>query len=534
DIGINKGDKGYILIKGALMIACALISLMLGLFYARYAATAGQGFGAELREAEYKKIQKYSFKNIDYFSTSSLVTRLTSDVTIVQNAVSAGIRPIVRAPIMLLMGLSFSILINWKLALVFLVAIPILGLFLYLIIYKVKPLYGFMQKAMDEVNRTVQENLIAIRVVKSYVREEYEIEKFESVNDDLKEASQRAFHYSSFNLPCFQLVMYITTISILWFGGNLIFIGSMKVGELTAFLSYILQILNSLMMISGVFMMLTRSLASGTRILEVLDEDIDIKDEGDPNALVTKGNIDFEHVFFKYQESAKEYVLSDINLHIKAGQVVGILGGTGAAKSSLVQLIPRLYDVSKGDVKIDGRSVKDYGLVHLRDSIGMVLQKNTLFSGSIKDNLLWGNEHATEKDIERACHISCVDEFVSHMPDGLNTDLGQGGINISGGQKQRLCIARAILKKPKVLIFDDSTSAVDTATDSKIRERLAQNLKDCTQIIIAQRISSIEHADQIIMMDDGKITSIGTHQSLLRDNEAYRATFESQRKGVGL
>ncbi len=533
DVGVANGDKEYILLKGMQMILCAIMALILGVLYARYAATAGQGFGAELRKDEFAKVQSFSFANTDHFSTSSLITRLTSDVTILQTAISNGIRPIVRSPVMLLTALVLTFTINAKLAIVFLIAIPILGIGLFTIVSKVGPLYRLMQTSIDAVNTIVQENLNAIRVVKSYVRGSYEEEKFEKVNNSLRQNSEKAFRTSVWNLPLFQLVMYSTIVCIIWFGGNMIFQGTMKVGELTGFLSYVLQILNSLMMISNVFLMLTRSIASGERIIEVLDETIDIKDLPNANATVQNGTIDFDHVYFKYKQDAEEFVLSDINLHIEKGSTVGILGGTGAAKTTLVQLISRLYDVSEGEVRIDGKNVKEYPVEHLRDAIGMVLQKNTLFSGTIRENLLWGDEHASDDDINWACHVACVDEFIHNFPKGYDTDLGQGGVNVSGGQKQRLCIARALLKRPKVLIFDDSTSAVDTATEANIRNGLA-TLTDTTKIIIAQRVSSVQHADKIIILEDGKIHAIGTHDSLLENDSIYQDIYYSQQEGAGL
>ena len=532
DVGVANQDKTYILLQGSKMIACALLALVLGVLYARFAATAGQGFGAELRKDEFRKVQEFSFANTDHFSTSSLITRLTSDVTILQTAISNGIRPFVRSPVMLLTALILTFTINKDLAIVFLIAIPILGLGLFLIIHKVGPLYRLMQASIDKVNTIVQENLIAIRVVKSYVRGTYEKTKFQKVNEQLRYASEKAFRTSVWNLPLFQVVMYTTILCILWFGGNMIFVGTMKVGELTGFLSYVLQILNSLMMISNVFLMLTRSLASCERIIEVLDEPLDIHDEAGADAYIEHVTIDFSHVYFKYKKDAEEYVLRDINLHIPAGSTIGILGGTGSAKTTLVQLIPRLYDVEDGIVSIDGRNVKAYPLQHLRDAIGMVLQKNTLFSGTIRENLLWGNAQADDEELDWACEVACVNEFLPNFPKGYESDLGQGGVNVSGGQKQRLCIARALLKHPKVLIFDDSTSAVDTATEAHIREGLAA-LKDTTKIIIAQRVTSVMHADQIIILEDGGIHAIGTHEELLAKDAIYQEIYTSQQEEAG-
>ena len=533
DVGVTNKDTNYIVIQGILMIVCACIAYVLGVLYARFAATAGQGFGAELRKDEFEKVQNFSFANTDHFSTSSLITRLTSDVIIIQNAICNGIRPLVRAPFMLLLALFFTFTINARLALIFLVATPILGIGLFVIVRKVGPLFKFMQSSMDNINTIVQENLNAIRVVKSYVREGYESEKFEGMNENLRENSEKAFRTSVWNMPLFQYVMYLTIVSILFFGGRMILNGTMQVGELTGFLSYVLQILNALMMISNVFLMLTRSIASCERIIEVLDEVPDIHDPQNTSEIVENGTIDFHHVYFKYKSTAKEYVLTDIDLHIPAGSTIGILGGTGSAKTSLVQLIPRLYDVSEGEVLVDGRNVKNYSVEHLRDSVGMVLQKNTLFSGTIKENLLWGNKNASDEDIEWACHIACVDEFIKNFPEGYQTDMGQGGVNVSGGQKQRLCIARALLKKPKVLILDDSTSAVDTATEASIREGLA-SLKDTTKIIIAQRVSSVQHADQIVILEDGHIHAVGTHDELLAHDHIYQDIYYSQLEGAGL
>lgn len=521
DIGVANKDRNYILIKGGLMIICALLSLGLGLLYAKTAAKAGQGFGYELRKAQYQKIQEFSFKNTDHFSTSSLVTRLTSDVTILQNAICNGIRPLVRAPFMMLTALTMAILINAKLAVVFLIAIPVLATCLIIIMSKVRPLYGKMQRALDSVNSIVQENLIAIRVVRSYVRKDYEQAKFNEVNLNYQQVSRKSFHYAVMNMPCFQFVMYSTIIAILWFGGGMIQVGNMQVGELTGFLSYIMQILNSLMMISNVFLMLTRSLASAYRIQEVFDEEIDIKDEKS-DIKITRGKIIFKNVAFKYDLKAKEYVLNNINLEIEPGETVGIIGGTGSAKTSLVQLIPRLYDITAGDLLIDGHDIKSYGIEHLRDEIAMVLQKNTLFSGTIKENILWGKADASDHELNEVLDIACASEFIDALPKGINTDLGQGGVNVSGGQKQRLCIARALLKKPKILILDDSTSALDTATERKLTDGLAYYLPKTTKIIISQRLSSLAHADKIVILTDGKIDDIGTPEELANRNHIYQ------------
>lgn len=531
DVGVANHDMNYIIERGMIMMGCALLALFTGLLYARFSARAANGFGAELREAEYVKVQEYSFGNLDHFETSSLITRMTTDITVMQNAVSGGLRPLMRSPVMLFMGLGMTFYLNRKLVLVFAVCIPALGFILYQIISHVAPMYGRLQKSVDRVNAIVQENLNAIRVVKAFVRGEYEEEKFDTVNKSLRQTSQKTFHYAVLNMPAFQLVMYTAVVMILWFGGRMVQIGGMQVGELTGFLTYVQQIINSLMMISGVFLMLTRSLASAKRIGEVFDEPLDLVDGEKTGEKVERGSIDFDHVYFKYREDAKEYVLSDINLHIKAGETVGIIGGTGSAKSTLVQLIPRLYDITSGSLTIDGKDVKEFSLEHLRDAVGIVLQKNVLFSGTIRENLLWGNPDADEEEIVWACHAACVDEFISRFPDGYDTDLGQGGVNVSGGQKQRLCIARTLLKHPKVLIFDDSTSAVDTATDARIRAELSK-LKDMTKIIIAQRISSVMDADQIVILDDGKIHAAGTHNELLASDPIYQELYYSQQKGA--
>lgn len=534
DNGVANGDTAYIYTKGLQMAGCAVLALILGIGSARFSALAGQGLGANIRQAEYEKLQSYSFANIDHFRVSSLVTRLTSDVTNIQNSVSTGMRPFGRSPVMLIFASSVAFTINRTLALVFFVALPILAVLLIIIIMNVRPLYGRMQNAIDLVNRSIQENLTAIRVVKAYVRGDYEVSKFEEVNANLKKESEKAFGIAVLNMPAMQFVMYGTIISILFIGGHLINAGQLKIGELTSFLSYVLLILNSLMMMSNVFLMMTRSLASASRIVEVLDEIIDITDEQAEDISVKKGSIEFDHVWFKYKKEAKEYVLSDVSFNIEAGQTIGIIGQTGSAKTTLVSLIPRLYDATKGTVRIDGIDVKKYPMRHLRDAIAVVLQKNTLFSGSLLSNLYWGNENASMEEINEACHIACVDEFLDRLPQGYDTDMGQGGVNVSGGQKQRICIARAILKKPKVLILDDSTSAVDTATEAKIREGLAKKLPDMTKIVIAQRISSVKHADQIIILDRGKVAAIGTHETLLANNRIYQEIYESQKEGVDL
>lgn len=534
DVGVVNGDRHYIYMKGFQMVICALLALFLGIGSSRFSALAGQGLGAELRKAEYESLQGFSFANIDHFRVSSIVTRLTSDVTNIQNSVSTGLRPFCRGPVMLVAATAVAFSINGKLALVFLVALPILAVLLFSIVSHVQPLYTKMQTAIDLVNRIIQENLTAIRVVKAYVKGEYETEKFDEVNRNLKTQSEKAFRLAALNMPAIQIVMYGTILSLIWFGGRMIQVGGMQVGELTGFLSYVMQILNSLMMISNVFLMMTRSMASGSRILEIIDEKVDITDREAEDHEVERGEVEFDHVYFQYRKDAPEYILSDVSLKIPAGSTFGIIGQTGSAKSTLIQLIPRLYDATKGEVRIDGIPVKKYKVEHLRDAIAVVLQKNTLFSGTLIENLRWGKEDATMEEIEQACRIACADEFIDRLADGYETEMGQGGVNVSGGQKQRLCIARAILKRPKVLILDDSTSAVDTATEAKIRTMLKEELPEMTKIIIAQRISSVRHADQILILDDGKVSDIGTHEELLERNEIYQEIYESQKEGAEL
>ncbi|MBE7718528.1 MAG: ABC transporter ATP-binding protein [Lacrimispora celerecrescens] len=531
DVGVANGDKNYIFLKGFQMVFFAVVSLFLGHACARYTAICGNGVGAEIRMAEFQKMQTYSFANTDRFSTPSLVTRLTSDITTIQNSITNGMRPGFRSPVMMMTALIVSFRLNAELAVVFLIAAPVLAVILFTIIKNVRPLYAKMQGAVDLVNRIIQENLIAIRVVKAYVRGEYEINKFKEGNMNLQNSSEKSFSLAALNMPALQFVMYGTILSILWFGGNLVMIGNMKVGALTSFLSYVLQVLNSLMMFSNVFLLFTRSLTSWKRISEVLEEEPTINDDRAKDISIKEGRIRFENVYFKYKEHAKEFVLSDISFEIGPGQTVGIIGQTGAAKSTLVQLIPRLYEVTSGNITIDGHPIYEYTQDHLRDSIAMVLQKNTLFSGTVKENLYWGKEDATDEEIERACAIARVDEFIGRLDHGYDTELGQGGVNVSGGQKQRLCIARAILKAPKVLILDDSTSALDTETEAKIKEGLDKSLPGMTKIIISQRISSIMDADQIIILDDGRINAIGTHEQLLADNEIYQDIYYSQQKG---
>ncbi|MDY3692123.1 MAG: ABC transporter ATP-binding protein [Dysosmobacter sp.] len=535
DVGIASGDQSYILKKGVLMVLMAIVSLSFGLGSAAFSAIAGQGFGANLRAAEYDHIQEFAFSNIEKFSTASLVTRLTNDVNSMQMTLMMGMRLLVRAPVMLVSALILSIRISLQLSNVFLVALPLLAAAVALILSKASPLFRALQERTDALNLVVQENLTGIRVVKSFVREDHEREKFAKRNQGLKETSQRAFGMVVINMPIMMLIVYGTIIAVMWFGGKMVYAGTLETGKLMTYFTYITQIMMSLMMVSMIFMMMTRSVACAKRIVEVLDEVPAITNaSADPEAQVADGSIDFDHVSFKYSAESPEWILRDVDLHIASGQTVGILGGTGSAKTTLVSLIPRLYEADEGSVSVGGRPVKDYCLEHLREEVSVVLQKNTLFSGTIRENLLWGDPNATEEQLWAACRAACADEFLERMPDGLDTDLGQGGVNVSGGQKQRLCIARAILKQPKVLILDDSTSAVDTATDAKIRAAFANELKDTTKLIIAQRVASVCDADLILVMDGGRVVAQGDHRQLMDSCDIYREVYESQQEGVSI
>ena len=530
DIGVANHDVNYIYVKGVQMALLALGALVTGLLYAHFSAKASYGWGAEIRKAEYARVQQYAFSNLDHFVTSSLITRMTTDVNVLQNMIISGFRPITRGPSLLIMGIGLSFYMNPKLAFVFVVCTPILAIILFLIVRKVAPMYTRLQSIMDRLNQVVQENLTTIRAVKAFVRDEYEEDKFEEVNRDMAKSSETTFHYAVLNLPAFQGIMYTTIVMILWFGGNMILKSELAVGNLTGFLSYVMQVINSLMMLANVFLLLTRSLASAHRIAEILDENIVLTSPENGEKKVKDGSIDFENVSFKYREDAREYALENVNLHIQAGQTIGVIGTTGSAKTTLVQLIPRLYDATTGVVRVGGVNVHDYDLSVLRDSVNITLQKNVLFSGTVRENLKWGNPFADDETIWKACRAACADEFLSRMPDGLDTMLEQGGNNLSGGQKQRLCIARALLGNAKILIFDDSTSAVDTATEKKIRKALA-DYKDVTKIIIAQRITSVMNTDQIVILDDGKVHRVGTHKELLANDPIYQEIYASQMKG---
>ncbi|WP_449291198.1 ABC transporter ATP-binding protein [Oscillibacter ruminantium] len=535
DVGVANADTNYIVRKGILMVVMALVALLFGLGSAAFSSRAGMGFGANLRAAEYARVQSFAFSNIEKFSTASLVTRLTSDVNAMQMTLMMGMRLLVRAPVMLVSALILAIKLSRDLSRVFLVAIPLLLVFICILMTKVGPLFRVLQEKTDALNLVVQENLTGIRVVKSFVREDHEKGKFEKRNNDLRSTSEKAFGAVVVNMPVMMLIVYGTIIAVMWFGGKMVYAGTMEVGNLTAFFSYITEILISLMMVSMIFMMMSRSIACAKRICEVLDETPAINnDHALTGAAVESGNVDFDHVNFKYSEDGTEWVLEDITLHIPAGSTVGILGGTGSGKSTLVSLIPRLYEAQEGVVSVGGRPVANYTMEHLRDAVSVVLQKNTLFSGTIRENLLWGNPNASEEQLQAAVRAACADEFLSRMPDGLDTDLGQGGVNVSGGQKQRLCIARAILKQPKILILDDSTSAVDTATDAKIRQAFRQELKNTTKLIIAQRVTSIADADLILVMDQGRIAAQGSHEELMKTCEIYRDVYMSQQEGVSI
>lgn len=533
DTGISTKNIVYTIQLGLVMVSMVSISLCFGFALSKYAAIAGQGFGAEIRETEYKKIQYYSIKKLEKYSSASLITRLTTDVTAVQNCVTMGIKLLVRAPIMFICALCLSAIINKKLALIFLVAMPILILAISIIVINARPKFQRMQKKIDNLNRIVQENLIGIRVVKSFVSGVTEKKKFREENNDLLIASEGAFSIVILNMPVIQIVLFGTIICILWFGGNMVNQGILTVGKLSSFIAYSVQMLTSLMMISMVLMMIARSFASVQRIIEVLEEEKEIEDSSNPITVINNGEVEFKNVYFKYEEDSKEYNLENINLKIKSGDTIGIIGGTGSAKTSLVQLIPRLYDATGGEIYVGGNNVKSYSLETLRNNVVIVMQNNTLFSGSIKENLKLANENALEEHFDVACEMACAKEFIDKLPDGYDTELGQGAVNISGGQKQRLYIARAILKKPKILILDDSTSSIDSITNAKIRKTFTKTLKGITKIIISQRIISVCNADRIIVMDDGKISAIGTHEELIKTNNIYQDMYNCQQEGVG-
>ena len=529
DVTVAAKGPAYIIGIGAAMIGTALLMMMGGVLGAYFAVKASVNFAGDLRRDVFAKVQKFSFANIEKFSTGSLVTRLTNDITNIQNVLSMGLRMLLRAPGMLIGGLIMAFLMNAKLALVFCVVIPVLIIALAFVMKTAFPRFDVMQTKIDGLNSRIQENITNQRVVKSFVRDDFET--FDRANNELKDKTLRAMKVVILTMPIMTLAMNLTVMAVVWFGGQQILIGDMPVGNLTAFTTYVTQILMSLMMVSMIMIQGSRAMASSHRILEVLDTDIDLNDDNasEKDRLVTSGEIEFKNVCFRYYKKHKKNVLQSINFTAKPGEVVGIIGSTGSGKSSLVQLIPRLYDCDEGEVLVDGMNVKEYSLNHLRDGVAMVLQKNTLFSGSIMENLRWGDEEATDEQVKEAAKAAQADGFVSEFSDGYDRELGQGGVNVSGGQKQRLCIARALLKKPKILILDDSTSAVDTATEAQIRKSFSTTLKDTTKLIIAQRISSVEDADRILVMDEGQIVGQGTHKELLESCETYQEIYYSQR-----
>ena len=529
DIGVAQKDQHYIIMQGVLMAVCALIALVLGILYSRYAAVAGQGVGFEIRKTEFEKVQNFSFSNIDAYSTSGLITRMMTDVTNIQNAYQMIIRVCVRAPLMLIASLIMAFIINIRMAMIFVVAVLFLGVVLFGIIFIVSPIFSRLFSRYDFLNASIQENILGIRVVKSFVRKDHEIEKFRNESETIFSIQGKAEKILVFNSPVMQLCMYGTILLISWLGAHQIVAQNMTTGELMSLFTYTASILMSLMMMSMVFVMVTMSIASGKRIAEVLNQESDLTSPENGVQTVANGTIDFEDVSFHYGND--EDILSHIDLHIPSGSTLGILGATGSSKSSLVQLIPRLYDVTQGSVKVAGMDVRDYDLKVLRDNVAMVLQKNVLFLGTIKENMRWGNPNATDEEIVEACKLAQADEFIQLMPNKYDTYIEQGGTNVSGGQRQRLCIARAILKSPKILILDDSTSAVDTKTDALIRQAFLEKIPHTTRIIISQRVSSIQDADQILVIDDGKISGLGTHEELLKSNAMYKETFEAQNNG---
>ena len=533
DKGIEAGNIRQVYFYGGIMLAMALLSLVFGVLAGRYAAKASSGLACNLRESIYEKVQTFSFSNIDRFSTAGLVTRMTTDVTNVQNAAQMILRVAVRAPLMLVCSMVMCFFISARLSMIFLAAILVLAAALISIMVKTTKVFNEVFRKYDDLNASVQENVSAIRVVKAFVREEYENSKFERAAGKLYTLFVKAESNLALNNPVMMLVVYGCILAVSWFGARFIVAGSLTTGNLTSLFSYVMSVLMSLMMLSMVFVMITMSAASGRRIAEVLNEEPDMNGPDRPEPEVRDGRIDFNHVSFSYKHGSGEKVLRDINIHIRSGETVGIIGGTGCGKSSLVSLISRLYDVDEGSVCVGGRDVRNYDMEALRNQVAVVLQKNVLFSGTILDNLRWGKEDATEAECAEACRLACADEFIERFPDGYNTWIEQGGNNVSGGQKQRLCIARALLKKPKVLILDDSTSAVDTATDAKIREAFAKKIPGTTKLIVAQRISSVQEADRILVLDNGTVNGFDTHENLLQTNKIYREIYEAQSKGGG-
>ncbi len=534
DKGINVNDLDVVIKIGVIMLIASFVSLLAGALAGKYAAKASTGFAKNLRKAMYYNIQDFSFANIDKYSTAGLVTRLMTDVTNVQNAFQMIIRMCIRAPLMLICAMTMAFIINAQLALIFVVAIIFLGIVLTFIMTRAHPLFKRIFRTYDDLNASVQENISGIRVVKAYVREEFEDQKFKKTSGLIYKLFLKAENYLVFNQPLMQFTVYGCIIMISWFGAHMIVGGTLTTGELTSMFTYVMMILMSLMMLSMVFVMIVMSIASAQRISEVINEKSTLHNPSSPDYKIKDGSIDFNHVYFSYFDDQDEVNLRDINVHIKSGQTIGIIGGTGSAKSTFVQLIPRLYDVTKGEVFVGGKDVRSYDLNTLRNEVAMVLQKNVLFSGTIKENLRWGKKDATDQEIEHVCKLAQADEFIQRFPDKYDTYIEQGGSNVSGGQKQRLCIARALLKKPKILILDDSTSAVDTKTDALIRKAFREEIPGTTKIIIAQRISSVEDADLIIVLDDGKISAMGTNQELLKTCEIYQDIYQTQKKGGSL
>ncbi len=533
DQGVEAGNMKNILLMGALMVLAAAISLTVGFLGGKYGASASTGFARNLREAMFEKIQTYSFSNIDKFSTAGLVTRMTTDVTNIQNAYQMILRMCTRAPSSLIFAMIMAFLISPKLASVYLIAVIFLGFCLFMIIRSATDRFDKVFRKYDDMNASVQENVSGIRVVKAYVREDYENKKFQKASTNVYNLFVNAEKILSWNNPLMQFTVYVCILLISWLGAKTVVAGDLTTGQLMSLLTYCMNILMSLMMLSMVFVMITMSTASAERIAEVLTEEPDIRNPENPLYEVKDGSISFENVNFQYSKEAERPVLQDINLRIRSGETIGLIGGTGSAKSTLVNLISRLYDVTEGCIKVGGEDVRAYDVETIRNAVAVVLQKNVLFSGTILDNLRWGDENASEEECRRVCRLACADEFIEKMPDGYNTYIEQGGSNVSGGQKQRLCIARALLKKPKILILDDSTSAVDTATDAKIRQAFAQEIPGTTKIIIAQRISSVQHADRIVVLNEGRIDDIGTHEELLKNSTIYRDVYEAQTGGGG-
>ena len=533
DIGMTSGDLHYIIQRGVILVVMAMLSLFFGISAGNMAAVAGAGYAKNLRHDIFYKVQEFSFKNIDHFATSGLVTRMTTDITNIQMAYMMSIRLLARAPIMVVLSWVMTLKYSVTVAVLFLIVIPLLGGTLIFIAKKAHPHFIKVFDEYDILNNSVQENVNASRVVKAFVREDYEINKFHGISKYVYKLFTKAEKIVAWNSPVMQFTMYVVVLLLVAIGGTGIIHGTMGTGELTSIIVYALQIIGSLMMVTFVFVMIMIAEASTDRITEVLEEVPEMQDKADAATEVKDGEIIFDHVNFSYAGEGGNLSLKDVNLHIKSGQTIGIIGGTGSGKSSLVSLIPRFYDVREGCVKVNGTDVRDYDLQQLRGKVGIVLQKAVLFAGTIRENLLWGNENATLDEIKEACQIACVDEFVDRLADGYDTEMGQGGVNVSGGQKQRLCIARALLKKPKILILDDSTSAVDTATDARIRRAFAEEIPDTTKLIIAQRVSSIQNADRIIVMDNGEINGFGTHEELLKTNAIYQEVFHSQTGGAG-